>query len=447
MSGGVGVVVAGPRVPANWRGATAGVRVRTAVAWGGLAVVGLSGAWMAFAAASNDWIVDTSAAPEPGWLRGPLAGLLPSLTDPSFSALLLTMLAGYLAVVAGAGLLPERAALGVSCGLVALFGLAPVVLSSDLFGYLAYARLEVVHHLSPYAHAAAAAPRDPVYPYVYWIHASSPYGPLYTLLSLPAADVAVPAGVWSLKALSTLGCLGALALIARAAPRYGRAAGAAVLLVGANPLLLVYGVGGGHNDLLVMAAAAGAILALASERSRGSGGALLAVATALKVTGGLIAPFALVALRPRRSLLAGLAAAGALLAAVTIAVFGPDLLAQIGRVATGDNFIVAYSGPDALGRVLGTGATAAVRLGCAGAAGLVALACLWRAGRGADWLAASAIAGVAILCAIPSLVPWYVAWILPAGALAHGAAARWAVAALTTAVVFTHIPILGFAPY
>jgi len=97
--------------------------------------------------------------------------------------------------------------------------------------------------------------------------------------------------------------------------------------------------------------------------------------------------------------------------------------------------------------VLGTGATAAVRLGCAGAAGLVALACLWRAGRGADWLAASAIAGVAILCAIPSLVPWYVAWILPAGALAHGAAARWAVAALTTAVVFTHIPILGFAPY
>jgi hypothetical protein len=447
VSEAVGVLVAASGRRSVKAAATARARAPTAAALGGLLTLALGGAWMALAGSTGDWIVDTSAAAEPHWLQGPLAGVLPSLTDPSFSALLLAMLFGYLVAVAGARFLPERAVLTVSFGLVVLFGLTPVVLSSDLFGYLAYARLEIVHHLSPYVHAAAAAPGDPVYPYVYWIHATSPYGPLYTLLSLPAAATAVPAGVWALKTLSTLGCLIALVLIARAAPRYGRAAGPAVLLVAGNPLLLLYGVGGGHNDLLVMAAAAGAILLLARPPGRRAGGALLAVAAALKVTGGLIAPFALAAVRPRRGALAGFAVGVSLLAALTLAAFGTHVLAQLGHIATGGNFVIAYSGPDSLSRVLGTGVSAGVRLACAGAAGAVTLGCLWRVRRGGDWLAAAAISGLAILCAIPSLVPWYIAWVLPAGALARAAAPRWGILAITTALVLTHLPILGFANY
>jgi hypothetical protein len=447
MSETAGVIAAAASARPLVLGPAAVRRAKTTAAYGGLLVLSLSGAWMALASAGNDWIVDTSAAAEPHWLRGPLAGLVPPLTDSSFGALLLTMLLGYALAVAGAQLLPDRATRAACVTLVVLFGLAPVVLSSDLFGYLAYARLDIVHHLNPYTHAAAAAAHDPVYPYVYWIHATSPYGPLYTIISLPAAKAAVPAGVWILKTLSTLGCLLALALIARAAPRYGRSPGPAVLLVGANPLLLVYAVGGGHNDLIVMAATAAAILLLARERTRAPGGALLALATAIKVTGALLIPFALAALRPRRQLLAGLIGAGALLAAITLAAFGVDLAGQLGRIATGGNFIINYSGPDALGRLLGTGATAAVRAACIGAAAVVALARLWRTWRGADWLAMAAVATLAILCAIPTLVPWYVAWVLPVAALAKGRAARWGTLAITAAILITRLPILGFEPY
>jgi alpha-1,6-mannosyltransferase len=447
MSEVFGTTDSAPRVRVMRVRVSAGPRAQSALAVGGLLMLTLSGAWMALAVAGNDWGVDTSAAPEPAWLRGPLAGLLPGLTDRSFSWLLVAMLVGYAAAIGGAGRLPERATTAVCVALVVMFGLAPVILSSDLFGYVAYAHLEVVHHLNPYLHSPSAAPHDPVLPYVYWIHARSPYGPLYTLISMPAGAAATPAGVWILKSLSTLGCLVALALIARAAPRYGRAPASAVLFVGGNPLLLTYGVGGGHNDLVVMATAAGAILLLSGERARTSAGGLLAAATALKVTGGLLAPFALAGVRPARRLLVGLLLAGAILAGLTLAVFGLDVVTQVGRIATSGNYVSAHSGPDTVGRLLGTGVNAGVRLVLAAAAGAVTLGCLWRVWRGADWLAGAAMSGLVILCATPSLVPWYIAWVLPAAALARGAAARRGTVALTAAVVCIHLPILGFAAY
>lgn len=434
-----------------WRAATISAIARAPlaalVAHAGLVGLFCSGAWLALAAASNDWIVDTSAAAEPHWLRGPLADLLPPLTDPSFSVLLLIMLVAYVVAVAGASALSERSVLITSFGLVGLFGLAPVVLSSDLFGYVAYARLDVVHHLSPYAHAAIAAPHDPILPFVYWQHAASPYGPLYTLLSLPAGVVSLPVAVWSLKSLSTVSCLAALGLIARAAPYYGRSAGQAVLLVAANPLLLVYAVGGGHNDLVVLAAVASALLLLARDRHALGSGAMLALATGLKVSGGLLLPFALVASRLRRRVLAGALATATVTLALAVVVFGPRMLGQIGPIATSGDFVADYSGPDALGRLLGTGVTGAIRAGCAIAALVVVAISLWRVRRGADWLGAAALSGVAVLCAIPSLVPWYVAWVVPAAALARSRWARVALIAMTGAMVMTRLPILGFADY
>jgi hypothetical protein len=405
------------------------------VAAAALAALLGSGLWLAFASASSDWIVDTASASEPGWLRGPLAGILPGLTDPSFSALMLVMLGGYAGVVA----------------LVAVFGLAPVVLSSDLFGYVAYARLDAVHGLNPYLHGAIAAPGDPILPYVYWRHASSPYGPLYTLLTLPAGRLGLPAAVWSLKSLSTFAALAGVALIARVAPAYGQAPGRAALFIAGNPLLLAYAVGGGHNDLLVLAVEGATILILGpagrSGRRAASGGGALVVALAFKVTGGLLLPFAWLGSGARRRFAAGTAAALGAAAALTLVAFGERVPAQIGRIATSQDFVTAYSGPDALGRLLGTGVTSGVRLACALCAGGVAVACLWRVHRGADWLAAASITGVAALCAIPSLVPWYVLWVLPAPALARGRATRPLVLGLTAAMLVTRLPILGFDAY
>jgi hypothetical protein len=428
-------------------------RAQAVFARAGLALVACAGAWLAVASATDDWITDTSSVSEPHWLRGPLGGLLPPLRDTSFSLLLVAMLAGYLLVVGFAKALPDRAALVVAMALAVLFAFAPVILSADLFGYVAYARLAVIHHLNPYAHLPIAAPRDPVLPLVYWQHASSPYGPLYTLASFTVGGTSIPVAVWSLKTLSSLSCLAALGVIARAAPRYGRAPGRAATIVGCNPLLLAYGVGGGHNDLVAMAAVAAALLWLtrSDPGHERAAGAMLAVAAGLKLTGGLLAPFALVGRpagrRPFRGLLTGLLAGAAGIAAVTAAVFGTGAGRQLVRIAGSSEFVAPYSGPDALSHLLGTGPTGGVRLACAAVALLVFAACLWRARQSRDWLGDATLAGAALLCAVPSLAPWYLAWVLPAAALARGRAGRMAVASLTVVITLTHLPVLGFDAY
>ncbi len=63
----------------------------------------------------------------------------------------------------------------------------PILLSTDVFSYIAYARMGVVHGINPYLHGPVAIVGDPVFHYVGhdWLHVATAYGPLYTLLSYP----------------------------------------------------------------------------------------------------------------------------------------------------------------------------------------------------------------------------------------------------------------------
>ena len=99
---------------------------------------------------------------------------------------------------------PRRVA--VVAGLsIALFVLAPPLLSLDVFSYIAYARLGVEHGLNPYQHAPAAIPFDEAAARVRdYRDAVSVYGPLFTLGSYPLGALGVPAALWSLKALAGL---------------------------------------------------------------------------------------------------------------------------------------------------------------------------------------------------------------------------------------------------
>ena len=69
--------------------------------------------------------------------------------------------------------------------------LAPPLFSGDVFGYIGFARLDVLHGLSPYVHTAAAAPHDAIYHLLGWTNLTTPYGPLFTLLS----EALVPLGI------------------------------------------------------------------------------------------------------------------------------------------------------------------------------------------------------------------------------------------------------------
>ena len=151
--------------------------------------------------------------------------------------------------------------IGAVLALHVLFLLAPPLRDTDVFNYLGYARLDVLRHANPYVVLPLAGHADPVYAYSNWHRLLSPYGPLFTLLTLPTARLPLATAFWAYKGLDTVASLGLLALVWTAARQLGRPPAAAVAFVGLNPVVLVYALGGQHNDLVLMACLIGAVRA------------------------------------------------------------------------------------------------------------------------------------------------------------------------------------------
>jgi alpha-1,6-mannosyltransferase len=238
------------------------------------------------------------------------------------------------------------------------------------------------------------------------------------------APLAIPASVFAYKAIATVSSLAIVALVWNGARLRGIDPIKPTALVGLNPLIVVYGVGGGHNDLLMLAPLLAGVVFLLQRRGR-LGGASIVVATAVKVTAGLVLPFALAGTRAsalrtrRRDLLIGAGVVGAVLTAFAFVMFGSGPLhlpATIEKVQSNGNW---QSIPGFIGTRLGLGTVggpASLVLG-----GLFALAVcwlLWRVWRGElDWIAGAGWAAAALLVSAGSLLPWYVAWLMPLAAL------------------------------
>jgi hypothetical protein len=79
----------------------------------------------------------------------------------------------------------SRSFLFISTGLLGcIFLLSPVLTSSDVFSYIAYARIGVVYHQNPLATWPASIPNDPVFQYVYWANQPSAYGPVWGIITV-----------------------------------------------------------------------------------------------------------------------------------------------------------------------------------------------------------------------------------------------------------------------
>ena len=84
----------------------------------------------------------------------------------------------------------------------AIFLLAPPLALTDIFNYINYGRMEVVHHLNPYTTIPILEPHsDPSYALSNWHQLLSPYGPLFTLLTFAVVPLGVAASFWVLKVL------------------------------------------------------------------------------------------------------------------------------------------------------------------------------------------------------------------------------------------------------
>jgi alpha-1,6-mannosyltransferase len=145
---------------------------------------------------------------------------------------------------------------------------APVLLSRDVYTYAVYGRIETVYGRNPYTVPLGAYRHDPfgAVASAQWLHAHSPYGPAFTLLSGAISKGSPGATILAFKLLAGIAVAAATGLVALAAVRtWAARAPLAAALVGLNPVIVVHTVGGAHVDALIALPLAAA-LALAVTR-------------------------------------------------------------------------------------------------------------------------------------------------------------------------------------
>jgi len=416
---------------------------------GALAVVVCASAWVAIGAASGRYLLELPGGGAPSWIDGPLhglSGLFGSLGASGLSAAMLLLGAGYLIALACARSLPLRWVLPAIVLANLAFTLGPTIVSTDVFGYVAYARELGAHGLNPYVSEPVSLGRDHLLQFVYWKHQPSPYGPLFTFLSVPLGLVSSIAALWLFKAAAGFASLAIVLLVIDAAKRRGVEPARAAILVGLNPLLLLYAVSGAHNDLLGALLLALAI-ALALRRREASAAAAVVAAAAIKLTLGLVLPFLLIGARRRGRAAWGAAAAVLALGVPTLILFGPHVFGQLHRISSDPLFDTTFSGPDRLAWALGSSIDSGVRAACFTGAGATALLALVWAWRGGDAIAAGGWALLGLLCSIASLAPWYVVWLLPFAALGRSRRLRCAALLASAYLLVVHVPLLGGVPW
>lgn len=329
---------------------------------------------------------------------------------------------------------------GLTIGWVVAATLAPVVAAlgvmprnGDVWSYAMYGRMLGIHHVSPWVHAPAAFPHDPFRALVggTWANTPSVYGPAFTLVSGAGAallgDAVLPTRLFY-QGLAAL-ALGAGGLFVW---RYTRSA-AAVAFLTVHPLIVMYLVNAGRNDILVGVALLAAVV-LAARNRPGAAGAVGAFGALIKLTGvvGIVALLVTTAVRgsghaTRRM---GLAAAGVFgvgyLAAGTTALLAPMQTAG-GRYSSGSpwslltSFGLTKPSPHVALALLAT----------------LVLVVIIRHARSSAATAVAASSGMLTLAASYTL-PGYAAWGLPVAALDHRSRVSRVVAATGLVLLLTY---------
>lgn len=415
-----------------------------------------------------------------------LAGVGERLGYRVFLIALLSYSGAFVGILLLARRISSRWAIALTVALQLIVFAGPVLISTDVFSYIAYARMGVVHAVNPYLHGPTSIAADPVYRYVGkdWVKVATAYGPLYTLLSYPLAPLGVVGALWGMKLEALAASAGTLALTWRCARMRGLDPKSALIVVGVNPLWVIYGLGGAHNDLIMTLFLMGAVaLTLASDRGHmtagGSGaeagrvtgkvglsgrlrgeierafrtgprgetyaGAAIVGATLIKATGIVLLPFILLSRRRLAPLIgaAATAAIGALIAYVVFGAHGVDIVSALNRDAA---FVGTDSFPTEIAHLLGKPGVFPIDhdLLKAGLV-LIVLHLMWRTWRGYDWVSASAWTLLAIAVTSTWLLAWYTLWSLPLAAVSRDRRVLYAALAVQ-ALFVVHQTAPLFAP-
>lgn len=312
--------------------------------------------------------------------------------------------------------------------------LAPPLFSRDGWSYAAQGMLTHVD-ASPYAYGPdvlAGPVTEAVDPR--WMETITPYGPLP--LAIGDLGAGITGNPWMLVVVHRLAALVGLVLLAWAVPRMARWTGAnpalATAIVIASPLMMANGVGGLHNDLLMVGLMA-AGLVVAVERHWTLGALLGGLAAAVKAPGGLVCiaialatlpAAASMARRLKRFVGVGIVSGGAL---VALGLFWGVGLGWIEALTVPGSVNTPLSMPtviggwlDMLAGAVGLGTDPATFLEISRLVGNVVaigyacwVALRWETGdRGRSVWAIAGVMGVLVLLS-PVVHLWYFLWVVP----------------------------------
>lgn len=495
-----GVPSDGPAAPAAIVGSRRG-RVVALLALA--AIVGCSLFVVIIAADRPNYIsATTSPGFFPHWLAGPLGGLWPQFPRGTttiknvFTAALVVMYASYLVGIRHVPKLDRRFAIGAILAVQLIFFLSPPLTQTDVFNYIDYARMEVVHHLNPYTTIPVIAPHsDPAYALSNWHELMSPYGPLFTIMMFAIVPFGVAVSFWLVKGLLAIASLTGLLLVWKCAKLLGRDPVKALVFAGLNPIVLLWGLGGDHNDfvmvlflllasyLLLRSRAPGEEGDAVADRVSGGGdaamdgasgggdavadrvsgrmqvlrgwllppawlellaGVSLAAAVFVKASGAIVVPVVIagIARTPRRALqtVIGGIVGTIVFACFTYVAFG----AHIPDLGTQGSLVTDLGLPNLLGLALGQGGeTNVLRELLMVALVLVVVLCCIAAWRGGDFVTHSGWATLGLLVTLAWVLPWYVVWVIPLAALSGSRRLRFATIAFSIYLILAWSPASG----
>ncbi len=341
--------------------------------------------------------------------------------------------------------------------------LSPPLFSKDIYSYLAQGQL-ALHGFDPYRVGPAALP-SPLSDNVSWVwqNTPAPYGPLFILIAkgvVWATGGSVMTGVVLMRVILAAG----LALTCWSLPGLARHLGGrpavALWLAGANPLMLIHLIGGGHNDILMVGLMAAGVL-MVLERRHVVGIALVALAVAIKATAAVALPFLVLVWAARldgtrrarlgRAIGNGVAVFVAVFAACTV-VAKVDL-GWIPALSSSSTIVNWLSLPSAVGDFAYTVVNTVVSVEpgvfmaiARGAGSLLLIYIAWRQWRAAEdggpnAIRHAALTMLAVALLSPATLPWYFSWPL---VLAAGLA--WTLTGLRAAVFFSCVLLLVTFP-
>jgi alpha-1,6-mannosyltransferase len=181
---------------------------------------------------------------------------------------------GFLVLLRAAwrGEISMRLALGLSVAFHLAIVLLPLLISRDVYSYIAHGQIVSIHHANPYVQTPAEFPSFLTRTLVgaKWVDTPSVYGPLFSLLAglVTRISTGLDALVDAFRLIAIAASLATTFVVGAVARRVRPSRAAfAVAAFGVNPVVLFHSAASGHNDLLVALAVVIAAWCVARDRT------------------------------------------------------------------------------------------------------------------------------------------------------------------------------------